>query len=159
MILLYYIFIFLSILMTLASHPIFMLTIIISQTLNICSILWILTKSSWFSLILFLIFLGGLMILFVYIVSLASNEIFDLKLFENKILMTLFLLIFMSLPLKTFFTKMEKNFDSLILNKILIIFSNNMILPTTLIMTYLLLVLIIAVKISSKMEGPIRNFT
>uniref|UniRef100_A0AAU6PTH1 NADH-ubiquinone oxidoreductase chain 6 n=1 Tax=Homidia sp. TaxID=3054010 RepID=A0AAU6PTH1_9HEXA len=150
--------IFLSITTVIYSHPISILVSILLQTSIICLTLWILTKSSWFSFILFLIFLGGLMVLFVYITSLASNEMFKINYWDNSILMLTTLMLTLGLTNFTFFNEMWSNMTFSILNKILMIFSKNMILPTLTIMSYLLFVLIVAVKISSMMEGPVRNF-
>ena len=49
------------------------------QTLLICLITGLIAKRFWFSYILFLIFLGGILVLFIYVTSLASNEIFTLS--------------------------------------------------------------------------------
>lgn len=49
------------------------------QTLCICIITGFLTQRFWFSYILFLVFLGGLLVLFIYVTRLASNEIFSIS--------------------------------------------------------------------------------
>lgn len=74
--------------------------ILLIQTFLICLISGIILKSFWFSYIIFLIFLGGLLILFSYILSLASNEIFKFsrfiffkRIFLWNTLLLLFLLI------------------------------------------------------------------
>nr|QHD47949.1 NADH dehydrogenase subunit 6 [Neoperlops gressitti] len=57
-------------------HPLASGLIILIQTLMICLITGLSSQSFWFSYILFLVFLGGLLVLFIYVTSLASNEMF-----------------------------------------------------------------------------------
>jgi len=61
-------------------HPVIILILILIQSTILCLIIWIYLNSSWLSYILFLIFLGGLIVLFMYITRLASNEKFELRL-------------------------------------------------------------------------------
>lgn len=126
-------------------------------------------KRFWFSYILFLIFLGGLLVLFIYVTSLASNEMFN---FSNKIIF--FLLIIFFLIFSTFLLldklvilnnlinqenenlNFMKSFiieNSLNLNK-LYIFPIN--LTTILLIMYLFFTLIAVVKITNIFEGPLR---
>jgi NADH-ubiquinone oxidoreductase chain 6 len=130
------------------------------------------TKTFWFSYVLFLIFLGGILVLFIYVTSLASNEIFNfsIKLLVFSLLNFLtfyFLLIFID---KTLVINNLINNDnetltiintylienSLILNK-LYNFPINLI--TIILIIYLFLTLIAVVKITNVFEGPLRpNF-
>lgn len=134
-----------------------------------CLITGRLIKTFWFSYILFLIFLGGILVLFIYITSLASNEIFS---FSSKIL-TIIILIIGRFLIITFFRdkiivslynlswdvstmiKSERliNENRIILNK-LCNFPVNLI--TILLIIYLFLTLIAIVKITNIFEGPLR---
>jgi len=69
-------------------HPLAMGLILLIQTIFICLLRGLLIKSFWFSYILFLIFIGGILVLFIYVTSLASNEIFSfsIKKFYLKLL-------------------------------------------------------------------------
>lgn len=139
------------------------------QTLLICLITGLIIKRFWFSYILFLIFLGGLLVLFIYVTSLASNEIFN---FSNKtlyflttiffIFITIFLLIDNLLILNNLITQERdylisiKSFiieNSIHLNK-LYNFPINLI--TILLMIYLFFTLVAVVKITNIFEGPLR---
>merc|ERR1712221_33590 len=66
----------LSLFFTRLSHPLAIGLALLSQTILICLITGLSSSSFWFSYILFLIFLGGMLVLFIYVTSLASNEIF-----------------------------------------------------------------------------------
>merc|ERR1712198_806681 len=66
----------LSLFFTRLSHPLAIGLALLSQTILICLITGLSSSSFWFSYILFLIFLGGILVLFIYVTSLASNEMF-----------------------------------------------------------------------------------
>lgn len=153
-------FIFISIALSLTfiggSHPVRLIIIILAQTITLCLLIWTFNKIRWFSYILFLIFLGGLMVLFIYISSLASNEIFSLNLkrtistyFYSTIILTIILITLVNQTKTQEFSSPEKRFR--------IIFSYSIALPTITTIIYLLLTLIVVVKITSKYEGPLRN--
>nr|DAA06218.1 TPA_exp: truncated NADH dehydrogenase subunit 6 [Drosophila persimilis] len=80
-------------------HPLAMGLTLLIQTIFICLISGLMTKSFWYSYILFLIFLGGMLVLFIYVTSLASNEMFNLSisstLFSTSILFILFFMSFL----------------------------------------------------------------
>nr|YP_010713128.1 NADH dehydrogenase subunit 6 [Rhodesiella elegantula]WDA93994.1 NADH dehydrogenase subunit 6 [Rhodesiella elegantula] len=152
------------------SHPLAMGLTLLIQTVIISIMTGLITKSFWFSYILFLIFLGGMLVLFIYVTSLASNEMFSFSL-KLTIYSTMFL--FISLILKFFILDnmmMNMNIfnnemidlfnelsffmeNSLSLNK-LYNFPTNFI--TILLMNYLLITLIAIVKITKLFYGPLR---
>nr|QXG19235.1 NADH dehydrogenase subunit 6 [Drosophila guanche] len=150
-------------------HPLAMGLTLLIQTIFICLISGLMTKSFWYSYILFLIFLGGMLVLFIYVTSLASNEMFNLSikltLFSMMILILLLITsIFMDKSYTTFFlmnNEMDSIFNlnsyflenSLSLNK-LYNFPTNLV--TILLMNYLLITLIVVVKITKLFKGPLR---
>lgn len=152
-----------------SKHPLGIGLILIFQTILISLLSRIRAINFWFSYILFLIFVGGLLILFIYVISLASNEIFNfsLKIFINKIslfFIFIFLLYFIDFYLLNFFNKNLESFkleDSKILtlesreliNKIYN-FPRNII--TIILIIYLFLCLIAICKIINIFEGPLR---
>nr|QUO98722.1 NADH dehydrogenase subunit 6 [Nephrotoma tenuipes] len=160
-----------SFMFTQMKHPLSMGFILLIQTFTICLITGSLMKTFWFSYILFLIFIGGMLVLFIYMTSLASNEMFN---FSTKNLMmilisfmflmalTLFMndsisMNFYSLTMETSSIINEMNFikeNSLNLNK-LYNFPTNML--TILLINYLFLTLIIIVKITNNFYGPLRQ--
>lgn len=116
-----------------------------------------------------MIFLGGILVLFIYVTSLASNEIFypSTKIFLFIIILLIGLiiraLILDKTLLITYFINFENssiciiesflNENSIILNK-LYNFPINLI--TVLLIIYLFLTLIVTVKITNVFEGPLR---
>nr|QXG19144.1 NADH dehydrogenase subunit 6 [Drosophila bipectinata]QXG19339.1 NADH dehydrogenase subunit 6 [Drosophila malerkotliana] len=150
-------------------HPLAMGLTLLIQTIFICLITGLMTKTFWYSYILFLIFLGGMLVLFIYVTSLASNEMFNLSIkltmFSMFLLFILFLLsIIIDKTSISFFLNnnemlsifnMNSYFteNSLSLNK-LYNFPTNFI--TILLMNYLLITLIVVVKITKLFKGPLR---
>nr|YP_010713102.1 NADH dehydrogenase subunit 6 [Meromyza saltatrix]WDA93968.1 NADH dehydrogenase subunit 6 [Meromyza saltatrix] len=151
------------------NHPLAMGLILLIQTIIICLLTGLITKSFWFSYVLFLIFLGGMLVLFIYVTSLASNEMFSFSI--KMIMYSLFLIMstFMFMYLMNDYIYMNINIfnnemdllyknmfnkeNSLNLNK-LYNYPTNMI--TILLMNYLLITLIAIVKITKLFHGPIR---
>lgn len=150
-------------------HPLAIGLILLLQTTVICLITGLLNKSFWFSYILFLIFLGGILVLFIYVTSIASNEIFSLS---TKITITI-PLIFILLILITWFIDKPIFIPNFINNEIETIphfysfFTENSLslnklynyptnLITLLLINYLLITLIAIVKITKLFYGPLR---
>ncbi|YP_010691352.1 NADH dehydrogenase subunit 6 (mitochondrion) [Drosophila tropicalis] len=150
-------------------HPLAMGLTLLIQTVLICLIAGLMTKSFWYSYILFLIFLGGMLVLFIYVTSLASNEMFNLSI---KLTLFSFFLMFIFTMISFFIDKTSISFffmnnemesifnlnsyfleNSLSLNK-LYNFPTNFI--TILLMNYLLITLIVVVKITKLFKGPLR---
>nr|YP_010225787.1 NADH dehydrogenase subunit 6 [Propsilocerus sinicus]UDD74664.1 NADH dehydrogenase subunit 6 [Propsilocerus sinicus] len=151
-------------------HPLAMGLMLMIQTFFICIISGNYSKTFWFSYILFLIFLGGMLVLFIYVTSLASNEMFN---FSMKILiMSMLTLAFFTIILffmdKTLLMNYIFNSETEILNEQLYnISKENSIslnklynfptnLITILLINYLFLTLIAAVKITKNLNGPLR---
>nr|YP_010586248.1 NADH dehydrogenase subunit 6 [Himalopsyche malenanda]UZZ44010.1 NADH dehydrogenase subunit 6 [Himalopsyche malenanda] len=100
----YFMLITLSMFLILMVNPISMGMLMLMQTLLLSIIIASKSQSSWFSYILFLTFLGGLLILFIYTASFSSNETFNFKFSEMTLFFTLITIsfimsIYMSLKL------------------------------------------------------------
>nr|AFO73441.1 NADH dehydrogenase subunit 6 [Anopheles farauti] len=150
-------------------HPLSMGLMLLIQTFLTCLITGIYVKTFWFSYILFLIFLGGMLILFIYVTSLSSNEMFSMSfslllISSTMILISLILFFILDKSLiEQFITNMEIqklsimnnliNENILALNK-MYNFPTNLI--TLLLINYLFLTLLVTVKITKKFYGPLR---
>nr|QYK91742.1 NADH dehydrogenase subunit 6 [Dacus haikouensis] len=151
------------------NHPLAMGLMLLIQTLQICLLTGLMTKSFWFSYVLFLIFLGGMLVLFIYVTSLASNEMFSLSMkltlmcsgimaslmltsmLMDKTTMSYFLTTLETQPYYNYTMFMPEN--TLSLYK-LYNFPTNLI--TIMLMNYLLITLIAVVKITNLFYGPLR---
>lgn len=154
------------------NHPLSLGITLITQTLLITLLSGTLSINFWFSYSLFLIFIGGILILFIYITSLASNEIF--KFSFNSIHFIFFLLflffrtlIFFLMDHKNFLLNLIKNQDSVriitlknlaLLNNLMLhkIFNFPVNIISILLVNYLFLTLIARVKITNIFKGPLR---
>lgn len=136
--------------MLIVQHPMLVIINIIAQTIFLCIIIWITLKTSWFSYILFLIFLGGLMVLFVYICRLASNEHFKIKIDVKIIIFIVIFIIFLILQVMP-----SQEINTLVI--LVKIFSEKTITPTIIRIFYLLVTLIVVIKITDFKLGPVRS--
>nr|ANJ70296.1 NADH dehydrogenase subunit 6 [Acilius sulcatus] len=153
------------------NHPMSMGLVLMLQTILIALMTGLFSYSFWFSYILFLIMIGGMLILFIYMTSLASNEMFN---FSKKIMIVSLTFIIMIIIL----TFMIDNslINSLFKNSNIIEFYNNMIfykneniislnniynkpnfMITLMLINYLFLTLIAVVKITNMNYGPLRQ--
>nr|UBI44049.1 NADH dehydrogenase subunit 6 [Leptomithrax sp. QNL-2021] len=155
----------LSFLFTRLHHPLSLGLVLLTQTILISLSSGLNTHSFWFSYILFLIFLGGMLILFIYVASLASNEFFKfsysyLFLSLSFIFLFTFLSFFLDLnissPLNSLPISSISNPQNLIMFIISWIYSYSIMKTTLFIIFYLLLTLIVVVKITNLFKGPLR---
>nr|UJG45485.1 NADH dehydrogenase subunit 6 [Sylvicola punctatus] len=151
------------------SHPLAMGFMLMIQTLLICLLTGLITKTFWFSYVLLLIFLGGMLVLFIYVTSLASNEMFSISFkmvmfFGIMVSLIMLMMIIMdNYFLSNFIMNNEMdsmtNFlsylpeNSINLNK-MYNFPTNLI--TIILINYLFLTLIVIVKITNLFYGPLR---
>nr|WMV00203.1 NADH dehydrogenase subunit 6 [Kikihia sp. 'murihikua'] len=145
-----YLMVILSMNFIFMKHPLSMGLILMMQTLLSCLICSLYLSCYLFSYILYLIFIGGMLILFMYMSSIASNEkfIYSIKLMMfNFLFLTLINLINM-IDLKSLNISsnmmMYMNHNNFMMSKMYIIPSGMMTLILTI---YLLFVLIIVINI------------
>jgi len=155
-----------SILFTRLVHPLAMGLALLLQTVLVCCTTGLSNLSFWFSYILFLIFLGGMLVLFIYVTSLASNEMFKPSVF-SLLLIGLFssigivftitdpILISQNTLIKIGSFMKEFSYSSDI-ELVATIYSNTNINITIFIVFYLLLTLIVVVKVTGSFFGPLR---
>nr|AZZ89034.1 NADH dehydrogenase subunit 6 [Achilidae gen. 1 sp. n. 1 SX-2018] len=147
------------------NHPLsmgFMLTV---QTTIMCLYSSTLMSSPWFGYILFIIMIGGMMVMFMYMSSIASNEKFKLMKMKSILIITMMMTVIATitnqdLSLEETF-KMMENKTIIISNeemkstaKFMTKFKSNL---TILIMLILLLTMISVTNISSTFEGPLKK--
>nr|YP_009540721.1 NADH dehydrogenase subunit 6 [Clemelis pullata]AYQ22809.1 NADH dehydrogenase subunit 6 [Clemelis pullata] len=149
-------------------HPLAMGLTLLIQTLLISMMSGLMTKTFWFSYILFLVFIGGMLVLFIYMTSLASNEMFSLSIKLMIIsfmtfMMFMFILLFMDKNMLLQYKNTEimsiSNMNAYIMENSLSInklynYPTNLL--TILLMNYLLITLIAIVKITKMFKGPLR---
>nr|QHD46558.1 NADH dehydrogenase subunit 6 [Geron pallipilosus] len=150
-------------------HPLAMGLTLLIQTIIMTLISGLINKTYWFSYILFLVFVGGMLVLFIYVTSLASNEMFAMPSKNLLIICTTITFTFIMMLLidqGMIFSFIENNEmksitynqsynleNQLDLNKL---YSNPTNLITTMLILYLLISLIAIVKITNLFYGPLR---
>nr|YP_010999491.1 NADH dehydrogenase subunit 6 [Synuchus nitidus]WPM98403.1 NADH dehydrogenase subunit 6 [Synuchus nitidus] len=171
----YYLLLTLMLILTMSfmflNHPLSMGLVVLIQTLLISFISGLYSYSYWFSYILFLVMVGGMLVLFIYMTSLASNEKFN---FSMKI--SLIMMIFMFIMMLNFLlidymmiNPLFKNSNMLeIFNQIMMMKNENLLslnmiynnpnyMISLMLMNYLFLTLIVVVKITNINNGPLRQ--
>nr|YP_008080898.1 NADH dehydrogenase subunit 6 [Tarragoilus diuturnus]AFW98791.1 NADH dehydrogenase subunit 6 [Tarragoilus diuturnus] len=162
-----------SILFTQISHPLAMTFLILGQTILFCLLSGMTTQTFWFSYILFLVFLGGMLVLFIYITSLASNEMFTIpmKMVPLILMILTTTIIIYTIMDSSMWSLMFNNSD--MLNKINLssvthaetplpltkLYNKPTDLVTLMMVLYLFLTLIAVVKITNIFQGPLRPKT
>nr|YP_010570290.1 NADH dehydrogenase subunit 6 [Ectropis dentilineata]UZG65628.1 NADH dehydrogenase subunit 6 [Ectropis dentilineata] len=164
----------LSIIMMLLNHPLSIGLMILMQTFLMCLLSGMLIKTYWFSYILFLTFLGGLLVLFIYVSSVASNEMFNLS--NNiKMMMMISIMIMMIMQIYSFmFENLNwmnlsnnisendnlmnlsffNNENKINLNKL---YNDHNYMLMMLMVIYLFISLVAIVKITNIFYGPLRS--
>nr|QNG56220.1 NADH dehydrogenase subunit 6 [Pediacus sp. MJ-2020] len=146
------------------SHPITLGSMLLIQTILITILSGMMNFNFWYSYIIFLVMIGGMLILFMYMTSIASNEkfYFSMKLFMLNTMM-MWIMMFINkdylktnyLLLNEMFLNKKINFNmSLFMNKFL--FYPYMMLYLMVII-YLFITLIATVKIINIKYGPLRQ--
>nr|YP_007026866.1 NADH dehydrogenase subunit 6 [Metacrangonyx spinicaudatus]CCI69430.1 NADH dehydrogenase subunit 6 [Metacrangonyx spinicaudatus] len=162
----YFIFSLLSYVMIItffySNHPLFMTTMIALQSVLISMTIYLFNSISWFSYLLFMIFLSGMLVVLIYVSSLASNLTMKYFFLDTKSLVIFSILLFLPPFLMyeaTFFYNNNMDFSNLS-NLIMTaskVYSSQMYLFTVLIICYLLILLILVVKNSLFTKGPLRS--
>nr|YP_010987608.1 NADH dehydrogenase subunit 6 [Ochthephilus vulgaris]WON66027.1 NADH dehydrogenase subunit 6 [Ochthephilus vulgaris] len=144
------------------NHPLSMGFALLMQVISISLLTNYFMISPWFSYILFLVMVGGMLILFIYMTSLASNEKFK---FSLNLTMTIIVMNMVMMLMNFLF----KNNLNMLINHLnfskINMFNINMskfFLPPTyytiiIIIIYLLITLIAVVKITNFSMGPLRQ--
>nr|YP_009730003.1 NADH dehydrogenase subunit 6 [Argopistes tsekooni]QHX99908.1 NADH dehydrogenase subunit 6 [Argopistes tsekooni] len=145
-------------------HPLSCGLMLLIQTTLTALITGMMNYNFWYSYILFLIMIGGMLILFIYMTSIASNEKFKFNMNLFKMMM---FIILMNLLLFMFLDHFYFNNMNQLQEMMIIKYSNNLSLmkyfnfPSHLIMimliSYLFITLIAAVKMTKFSYGALRQ--
>nr|URH17031.1 NADH dehydrogenase subunit 6 [Pericapritermes sp. H SH-2022a] len=149
-----------SLMFTQMKHPLAMGLMLLLQTTMVCIISGTMYKTFWFSYILFMIMVGGMLVLFMYMTSLASNEMFSPS---NKMLTAVMVTLpALSLMMPTVINNKETvGYEMIMENEITttttVMYNQMMGTMTTLLVLYMLMTLIVVVNIINVSKGPLRH--
>nr|YP_010954755.1 NADH dehydrogenase subunit 6 [Dorcus tityus]WMW30140.1 NADH dehydrogenase subunit 6 [Dorcus tityus] len=153
-----------AILIPFVNHPLSLGLLLLIQSTLIALISGWMNLTFWYSYILLLIMIGGMLVLFMYMTSVASNEKFK---FSPPIMIFLSSFIMISIPTSFFLDQWFINSKILISENIKLTYSLSSlnkflnfpaISISILLIIYLLITLIVAIKISKFKQGPLRNY-
>nr|AYQ18980.1 NADH dehydrogenase subunit 6 [Scymninae sp. 4 ACP-2013] len=148
------------------NHPLSMGFLILMHTILTCLNMGSFSMNFWYSYILILIMIGGLLVLFIYMTSIASNEKFKINIMMLIFLMLIFMIIIylmMKMNPKMMELLMKNNFTFKMNNEQYFFYSmskyynypfNKLMIFSIL---YLLISMIISVKICKIKSGPLRQ--
>nr|YP_010954703.1 NADH dehydrogenase subunit 6 [Dorcus hopei]AWX65983.1 NADH dehydrogenase subunit 6 [Dorcus hopei]WMW30088.1 NADH dehydrogenase subunit 6 [Dorcus hopei] len=153
-----------AILLPLMKHPLSMGMLLLIQSIIITLITGWMNLTFWYSYILLLIMIGGMLVLFMYMTSVASNEKFK---YSSPLAIMISLAILPLFTASFLFDQWFTNSSNLMSENLKLIFSllslNKFlnfpaIMISIMLIIYLLITLIVVIKISSFKQGPLRNY-
>nr|AXS66018.1 NADH dehydrogenase subunit 6 [Coleoptera sp. 22 KM-2017] len=156
----------LTLIFSYSTHPMNMGFLLIMIIFTFSFMTGFLMKTFWFLYILIIAFIGGMLILFIYINSLFPNE----KFIFNQTMMIMMIMISISLSIMFYLINLSYNAytpNSQLINLNMTtdqfflytmkMFSSSSSLIITMMVNYLLLCFIIFVKITNFFSGPLRK--
>nr|QLY90120.1 NADH dehydrogenase subunit 6 [Athripsodes aterrimus] len=153
-----------NLLLLFISSPLMIMMILIIQTIMLSLMIGIINKNFWFSYILFLIIIGGLMVLFLYMISLISNNLYKFNLIKMNMIILSILILNIWLYIKNFniMTDIKPMLMQMIETpyyaSLMKMYNTYTLMIMILIMNYLFFALIITTKIINLPYGPLRSY-
>nr|YP_011010209.1 NADH dehydrogenase subunit 6 [Asclepios apicalis]WPW46746.1 NADH dehydrogenase subunit 6 [Asclepios apicalis] len=149
----------LSTIMTTLNHPLSMgfNLIIITFLSSIMMCMWM--KYTWYSYILVLVMLGGMLVLFMYMASIASNEImkFSFKVMIMMIVMILVTSMLLKTEMMSYNNSMIQTMENQQNMSMMKLFNSQTSVITIMMALYLLMTMIYVIYITNTFEGPMRK--
>nr|ACA49831.1 NADH dehydrogenase subunit 6 [Phrynus sp. 1 SEM-2008] len=132
-------------------HPMILSIILIMISLSVAFLLPLFSNFSWSSYIISLILIGAMLIIFIYLASLAPNEIF---ISYNK---TTFIMLSTSIFFLSFIIPSPPSLSQPNLNLLTQLFFSQGMFLILILAVFLLITMIAVVKITSLPEGPLKS--
>lgn len=160
-----FLMILVSVLFMKLNHPVSIALVLIVYTLLVGGLVGLYRGSYWFSYILFLVILGGVLVLFIYITSLASNEKFSTNLTDYIFMLIRFVILVLGVGLIMFPSEGNIIFsnDSLrvpytSVYYMIKLYGSHTFKLTLFLVIYLLLALLVCVNLIGFKLGALRRF-
>ncbi len=150
-----------------ARAPLALAVLVASQAVRVALLISSYRKRSWFSFLFLIVFLSGLMVIFTYVSSLASNEFLPVLLPVGAVALTLTLLLgiyfysclpFLPKRAVSFCSTWALSLTSITAERIHKVYSEETCALSSIMIIYLLIALIAVVKRASYYIGPLRSF-
>lgn len=153
---------YLSTLFITAHTPLIIAFLVIAQAITVVVAIYLISTTSWFSFILILIFVRAIIIIFVYVSSLASNEFVYLNVPIISILTlttaiwTIILVTTLTLTKPYNFSYLDMSDTALGSIAIYNLYSSFILYISVVLIVYLLITLIATAKIAISIKAPLR---
>nr|WRK21372.1 NADH dehydrogenase subunit 6 [Xestocephalus sp. 'geminusanulus'] len=138
--------------------PMSMGLLLVTQTILMTMMMNKMCSTSWFTLMTFLMMIGGMMIIIMYMTSITSNEKFKMNI---MISMTMIMILMVSDELMIEFQINENqemlNMMNMEKTSMIKMYNNKSMILTLMMITYLLLTMISISKIIKQNKGPLRS--
>uniref|UniRef100_A0AAU8G6P3 NADH-ubiquinone oxidoreductase chain 6 n=1 Tax=Metaurus sp. 1 YLZ-2024a TaxID=3230283 RepID=A0AAU8G6P3_9HEMI len=142
------------------NHPISMGTMMIIQTTLMCNQQTNNNYTPWMSYIMFVTMIGGMMIMFIYMASIASNEKFKINMIIPIMWMITMMTMYLMFKNNSILQMNEKKMSNIQMEEIkftMKMFNKPKMVMTLMVMISLMITMISVTKISSTFEGPLKN--
>uniref|UniRef100_UPI0030011DB4 NADH dehydrogenase subunit 6 n=1 Tax=Sannella crucifera TaxID=3019673 RepID=UPI0030011DB4 len=139
------------------NNPMSMGLILMLQTITVIIFMNKIMSSSWFAMIMFMMMIGGLLIMFMYMSSIASNEKFKTKINFFFVMLIIFVStdeMLMNNQINEIQELMYTNNMNFSMTKI---YSKKSMMLTIMMVLYLLLTMISVTKMVKHHKGPLRT--
>nr|WRY72458.1 NADH dehydrogenase subunit 6 [Warodia biguttata] len=138
--------------------PMSMGVVLMMQTMLVILFMNSIMTTSWFAMTTFMMMIGGLLIMFMYMSSIASNEKFKLKI-NLMVLLILMITISEEMMCKNYLNETQEMLTSNNLNfSLMKIYNSKSMGLTIMLVMYLLLTMISVTKMVKHHKGPLRAF-
>jgi len=135
------------------NNPIIITLIIILIALT-TALIFSIEVSSWYAFLLFLIYVGGILVIFAYFTATSPNQYID----KNKRIFIITPILFIGLILTILILNKSILSINTQSNQLIIIFTRPNIYTLIIITLVLLITMVIVVKLCSRSKGPLRAF-
>nr|BCL51142.1 NADH dehydrogenase subunit 6 [Halyomorpha halys] len=137
------------------NHPLSMGFILIMQTISMAMIVGFMTKSFFFSYIIIIIIMSGMLVLFIYMSSVASNEKFNSPI-KNIIMFFLMSMIMLYILLKYNMNSIPNYLDKNETMSLIKMFNSMTAQITIMLIIYLFITMIVVSNVAKTNFGPLR---
>nr|UBA17439.1 NADH dehydrogenase subunit 6 [Orestes guangxiensis] len=138
------------------NHPLSLGITIIMQTIIISMMTGMIYKTFWFSYILFLMFIGGMMVLFIYMTSLMPNMMFKLSM--KQLIITISTTLLLITIVNKNYNIMNNDMKMMEMNAPMLMkmYTNPSNMSIIMLASYLLFTMITVFTITEFNRGPLR---
>nr|WGO58156.1 NADH dehydrogenase subunit 6 [Sorineuchora shanensis] len=143
-------------------HPMAMGLVLLVQTVIISMMSGLMSEMFWFPYIMTLMFLGGMLVLFIYVTSIASNEMFSLSMMTTVSMSITFIVLIIMMSTNSLEIINQESKQFMLMNNntsdiMLKLYNKPTNMINMMMAAYLFITLIAVIKITENYKGPLRK--